>query len=111
MASPVYSMRFIVDPGLSGLGTLVTVPAGYVYVVKQVTVYGDAALTDINGFFEDAGSGAALFDGLIPSGSNGWAGFYGQLVFNAGDSFQFNVVTGLGQSADCGAFGYGLTSP
>lgn len=109
MAS-VFSKRFLVQKGLSGAGASVTVPAGHTYIIKQLTVYGNATIADINAFLEDDATGAALFDGLIPAGKNGWAGFYGAIVCEAGDAFHFNVTSTAGDAADVFASGYDLTS-
>lgn len=106
----IFSKRFLIAPGLLGASSTVTVPAGHVYVVKQLTVYANAALGDINAFFEDVATTAALFDGLIPGGKNGWAGFYGALVFEAGDAFLWHVTSSFGETADCFASGYDLSA-
>lgn len=107
--APIFSTRFLVKQGLLGTSTMITVPPGYVYIVKQLTAYGNALAGDINAFLEDGGSGAALWDGLIPAGHNGWTGFYGALVFEAGDSFYFRVTSTLGDTADVSAAGYALS--
>lgn len=107
--APVFSERFFVQKGLSGTSSAVIVPAGYTFIVKQITLYMSSTLATIDAFLEDAGSGAALFHGGVSAGGGAWFGFYGALVFAAGESFQFNVVTSLGESADVYAGGYRLT--
>jgi len=89
----------------------VTVPAGHVYVVKQITMYMDPALGQTRCFFQDDSSGAALFSGGANVGAPIWVGFYGALVFEAGQGFHFQVDATLTDEADVYAGGYDLLSP
>lgn len=107
----LYSRRFIVAHGLSGSSAAVVVPTGRVYIVKQLTAYMSSTLGTIDAFFHDLGSGAALFHAGVSAGGGGWFGFYGALVFEAGDSFGWDVSVTLGESADVFASGYDLSSP
>lgn len=84
-------------------------PAGFVYVVKQVTIY-SSPLGLLRAFFEDDHSGGALFSATFTGGSGGWQGFYGALVFEAGDAFHFQVNATLTDAADVYAGGYALSA-
>lgn len=106
--STIYSKRWIAQAGLAGTGSSVTVPAGHVYVVKQITIYA-SVLGTLAAFFEDDTSGAALFSARFTSSAGGWQGFYGALVFEAGDGFHFQVNAALLDTADVYAGGYDLT--
>lgn len=107
----LYSRRFIAVQGLSGTGASITVPAGRVYIVKQVTIYSDPTFGILRSFFQDDSSGAALFTSQTNIGTPLWSGFYGHLVFEAGQGFHFQVSGSLGDSADVYAGGYDLSSP
>ncbi len=111
MAHPVFSRRFIAEQGLSTTGSTVTVPAGHVYVVKQVTMYMDPSFGITRAFFEDDTSGAALFSGGTNIGTPAWFGLYGALVFEAGQGFHFHVAASPGDGVDVFASGYDLTAP
>lgn len=107
MAS-IYSKRFLVAHGLAGTTATITVPTGHVYIVKQLTIWMNSTAGSIDAYFHDAGSGAALFHGGVAGGGAAWFGFYGALVFEAGDSFNWEVIETLGEAADVFASGYDL---
>lgn len=107
----LYSKRFIAQQGLTGTGASVTVPAGHVYVVKQVTIYASPILGVTRVFFEDDTSGAALFSSQFHIDAGGWVGLYGALVFESGDGFHFQVDSSSGEKADVYAGGYDLLAP
>lgn len=109
MARQLYSVRFLAAQGLSGTGPSVTVPAGHVYVVKQVTMYASPLISVTSVFFEDDSTGAALFASRFNASAGGWAGLYGALVFQAGEGFHFQVDNSAGEPADVYAGGYDLT--
>jgi hypothetical protein len=111
MPRPVYSTQFYAFQGLSGTGASITVPAGHVYVVKQVTMYASPLLGQTAVFFQDDVSGAALFASRFNIDAGGWAGLFGTLVFEAGQGFHFQVNASLTDSADVSAHGYDLTNP
>ncbi len=111
MARPVYSTRFIAQAGLSGTGASVTVPAGHVYVVKQLTIYSSPLLAVLTAFFEDDATGAALFANRFTIGASGSVFFYGAIVFEPGQGFHFQVNAGIGDAADVYAGGYDLILP
>jgi hypothetical protein len=107
----LFSKRFIAVQGLSGTGASITVPAGRVYIVKQVVIYSDPTFGILRTFFEDDSSGAALFTSQTTPGNPLWSGFYGALVFEAGQGMHFQVSGTLGDSADVYAGGYDLSTP
>jgi hypothetical protein len=111
MASSVYSRRFQSHQGLQGTGPSTLVPAGHVYVVKQVTFYCSALLGQVHMFLQDDASGAALFAAAVNPGTPEWFGFYGAIVFEPGDAFHFQIDVTLSDSADAYAGGYDLTLP
>lgn len=86
------------------------VPAGHVYVVKQVTMYSTPVIGQLAAFFEDDTSGAALFASRFQIDAGGWVGFYGALTFEAGQGFHFQVDSTAGERADVYAGGYDLLS-
>jgi hypothetical protein len=88
----------------------VTVPAGHVYVVKQITIYSSPLLSFLAAFFEDDTTGGALFASRFLADAGGWVGFYGALVFEAGQGFHFQVDSTAGEHADVYCGGYDLTS-
>lgn len=103
----LFSKRWIAQAGLAGTGGSVTVPAGHVYVVKQVTIY-SSPIALLRAFFEDDSSGGALFSATFSAGAGGWQGFYGALVFEEGQGFHFQVNATLLDAADVYAGGYDL---
>lgn len=109
MARALYSQRFLVQPGLSGTGPSFIVPTGFRAIVKQVTLYAAPLLANTAAFFEHEPSGAALFAERFNINAGGWAGFYGALVFDAGEGFHFQVNNAAGEAADVYAGGYLLS--
>lgn len=110
MASRIFSRPFYVKQGLSGTGPSIIVPAGHVYVVKQVTMYASPlAVTTV--FFEHEPSGAALFSTRFNIDAGGSTFFYGAIAFEAGEGFHFQVNSDpLGEAADVYAGGYDLVN-
>lgn len=106
----LYSVPFYVAQGLSGNGPDITVPAGHVYVVKQLTFYSSPLIATVHGFFEDTVTGATLFHGSAAPLGNTWEGFYGALVFAEGVSFRWRVGATATDAADVAAFGYDLVN-
>ncbi len=111
MSRLVYSTKFYSFQGLNNPGTIITVPAGHVYVVKQLTFYSSAVLAPCRGFFIDVDSGATLFSAAVNAGTPGWFGFFGTLVFEPGQSFRWSVSAALTDGADVSAHGYDLVNP
>jgi hypothetical protein len=109
MARQVFSRRFIAVQGLHTSTTPIVVPAGHVYVIKQLTMYANPLVQPARGFFRDVGSGAALFSAGTNAGTPGWFGFFGSLAFEPGDSFQWHAEVGIGDDIDVYAGGYDLT--
>lgn len=108
MSRAAYSKRFYAKAGLSGTGASVIVPAGRVYVVRQVTIY-SAPLGIVASFFEDDETGAALFSARFTGDSGGFQGFYGVLVFEPGQGFHFQVNATLTDACDVYCGGYDLS--
>lgn len=107
----LYSVSFIKVQGLSGTTAPIVVPDGHRYVVKQLTMYTNPFVQPARGFFRDVGSGAALFSGGTQAGTPAWFGFYGAIVFEPGESFEWYADTGLGDAIDVYAGGYDLLGP
>src|SRR3954463_4869895 len=108
MARRIYSLQFYAVQGLSGAGADITVPFGHVYVVKQLTFYSSPLVATVHGFFEDRLSGATLFHGSAAPLGNTWEGFYGALVFEAGQSFRWRIGASAFDAADVSVSGYDL---
>lgn len=108
MPLPVYSRRFLCQAGLTGRGASVVVPAGRVYIVREVTIYCSTFSTTAI-FFEDDTTGAALIRGTATVELGLWFAFYGAFVFEPGQGFHFQVNNGVGESADVYAGGYDLS--
>ena len=109
MAAPVYSRPFIRTKGLAGDGDLVVVPAGYVYVVKFLSVYGNAGLDHLDIAFKHASTDQILWFqhiGLEERDSRQLACTFA--FFNT-ESFRFVVGSDHRASADVFAGGYQLT--
>jgi hypothetical protein len=111
MARQLYSVRFLAIQGLGGSSSSVTVPAGHVYVVRQLTFYSNPTFGVARGFFEDDTSGAALFAAAATPGTPFWAGFFGALVFEAGQGFHWHASVTPTDGIDVYAGGYDLTTP
>jgi hypothetical protein len=107
----LYSQRFYAHQGLSGTGPSITVPAGHVYVVRQITMYMSPSVGITRAFFQDGASGAALFAAAATVEHPEWFGFYGALVFDEGSTFHFQVDAFPTDAADVYAGGYDLTKP
>jgi hypothetical protein len=108
MSRSIFSTRFLAQQGLAGTGASITVPAGHVYIVKQVTLYSNPLLGQVHAFFEDDTSGAALFSAGWNPGTPAWFGLYGALVFEEGQGFHFQVDVTAGDACDVYAGGYDL---
>lgn len=98
-------------PGLNGSGSSVFVPTGHVYVVKQLAAYASSSGSQVNVFFQDDTSGAALWRHNVPAVNAGWGGYYGAFVFGEGDGFHFQVDADPFDHADVFCSGYDLTGP
>jgi hypothetical protein len=111
MAQSVFSTRFLAQAGLAGTGVSVLVPAGHVYIVKQVTMYASPSIGPIRMFLEDDTTGAALFSAATQAGTPGWFGLYGALVFEPGQGFHFQIDAFPTDAADVYCGGYDLLLP
>jgi hypothetical protein len=107
----LFSKRFSCEVGVNGNGITTVVPAGHVYVVKQLTFYANPVFGPLRAFFRDLGSGATVFAASAFDGTPNWEGFYGAIVFPAGASFRWETATFFTDAADVSASGYDLTTP
>lgn len=109
MAS-IYSTSFIAQQGVNG-STSLDVPAGWLYVVKQLTFYASSSSTTIRGFFMNEFTGATLFAAASETGADllpkpTWAGFYGQLVFGPETRMTWKIDADPLEHADVSAHGF-----
>lgn len=107
----LYSAKFLSIKGLAGDSPIVTVPDGHRYVIKQLTFYSNPFGSPVRGFFKDNDSGADLFSCAASTGQPEWFGFFGTLVFEAGQSFLWHVDRTIPDDADVSAHGYDLIGP
>jgi hypothetical protein len=110
MSSSVFSRGFQTIKGLTGTGPSIIVPAGHVYIVKQVTIYSSPILGLLTCFLEDEATGAALIAQDASISSALWFGFYGGLVFPEGGGWHFQVDNSFGEAADVSVSGYDLVN-
>lgn len=108
MAS-VFSRRFISVQGLNGHSGAVTVPAGHTYVIKQLTAFSNPVLGPWAADFHSLSTGETRFSAGGPDGARLWIGFYGALVFEAGESFEWESFVTPPDGVDVYAGGYDLT--
>jgi len=89
----------------------VTVPHGFVFVVKMWTVFATPDLGTTQVFFEcfDDNVTFAKYQAGITSEINSQV--FGTIVFNEGETFGFRVVSNAGEAADVSASGFALTLP
>lgn len=111
MARPIYSFGWIYHQGLQGASDTIQVPEGHVYVVKQLTMYTNPLFGPARGYFRDVLSGATLFSAGTTGESPGWFGFYGALVFAAGNQFRWEASVNGTDGIDVYAGGYDLLQP
>jgi len=110
----VYSFGMIRKRGATGTDAQVTVPHGFVFSVKMVTVFSTPSFGPLGVFFECLDDGCAF---------GHWHAFLDgeinvqqplTIVFNEGETFGFRVVTpgGVGSdAADVSASGFALALP
>lgn len=108
--SSVFSRRFIAVQGLTGASSVVVVPAGHTYVIKQLTAFGDTAVGGWSADFRCTTSGETRFSAGSNLGAKAWFGLYGALVFEEGDGFQWQAFVQPLDSIDVYAGGYDLTN-
>lgn len=111
MARPVYSRPFIRTKGLHGDGDLITVPDGYYYVVRTVTMYCNAGADTIQCALKHASvDSVLLFKQWLPGDRTGVV-FDVHIAFTNDESFRFSVGTLAGGGVDVFAGGYQLLAP
>jgi len=107
-----YSAPLLVQKGVQGAGTPVTVPSGFVYVVKMVASYAAPVFNDVNVAFHHDTADTILWivKHSLFGHSSEWAAplFF---VFNPGEAFSFHVGSSGTDAADVYAGGYVLTIP
>jgi hypothetical protein len=105
-SSSVYSKRFAALSLFTGTVS-VTVPAGKVWILRDVDVVNRNSATASFGI---EGSSGQLLWYLNPvyNPNELWAGWRGRQIFSAGDTIGFSALTGVW---DCTASGYELLSP
>lgn len=108
MPTPVFSKRFIVQSGLRGIAGPVVVPLGHTYVVKQLAVFADPTLGDLDAFFHHTLSGAALWWVHAPMMTRTKEALFGSFVFAETEELDFSVSCIIGDGADVYAGGFDL---
>jgi len=104
----IFSAGWIYQQGLQGSSSTITVPDNHLYIVKQLTMYANPFLAPARGFFRDLATGATLFSAGTQTGTPGWFGFYGALVFGAGSQFRWEADVVGTDGIDVYAGGYDL---
>lgn len=85
-------------------------PLGHVYVVRFITIYSNPTVGNMNVFFQDDVSGAALVHVGANLGNTISFTLDCHLVFLNGGGFHFQVNNAFGDVADVSACGYDLTA-
>lgn len=107
----VYSFGMIRAKPSPGHDATVTVPHGFVFVVKCFTVFASPDLGTTGVFFQSFDDNVAFW--------HHQAGLTSEIVeivpctitFNEGETFGFRVVSNAGESADVSASGFALALP
>lgn len=107
MAAPVYSTLFIAADGFT-ISTGYVVPAGFVAVVRDCTIYIDGSLANTAADVRDLATGAFVFYHLM-STQNDYAHWVGHQVFPAGA--EIHASSAGPNSAAIRVSGYLLTLP
>lgn len=107
----VYSFGMIRAHASPGANAQVTVPDGFVFVVKCFTAYASPTFGDTRVFFESMDDHVALWSDEVGRGSHIVAVVPCTITFNEGETFGFRVVSNYGESADVSASGFALTLP
>jgi hypothetical protein len=111
MPQPVYSISFIRQKGVHGLSSTVTVPHGFVYVVKFIAAYANST-GGMSVNFRDDTLGATWWHREWGFTDNHSATELVTIAFSESESFNFEVLSvGPGEKADVFAGGYALTLP
>jgi hypothetical protein len=84
-----------------------SVPAGFVYVIRDLDVFLTAGISDATGYLKGS-SGQAIFYFTQTALNSGYHSWRGRQVFEAGESFSFDPG---GDAMDFTLSGYKLTAP
>jgi hypothetical protein len=109
--APLYSTSFLNLHNLSGVSAPITVPAGHRYIVRQLTAYASPGFASVYAYFRNLTHGNVLYSVGWAPGQVEWFGFYGALVFQAGESFRWETQSVGPETADLYAGGYDLLAP
>jgi hypothetical protein len=108
MTVPVYSTNFIAELGLVGAISL-TVPSTEVYVIRDIDVYADGAISvPFTYVFAHGANGQAFFYYQWEPGTQAWEQWRGRQVMSPGTTWD---VTSSNGAVDVTVSGYILTLP
>jgi len=107
----VYSFGMIRKRGATGDEARVTVPHGFVFVVKMITVFSTPSFGTLGVFFQSFDDDCAIWHdhAFIDGEINAQVPL--TVVWNEGETFGFRIVHGIGDAADVQASGFALTLP
>ena len=80
----LYSTRFYESGSLNGVATIGTVPAGFIWIVRDISFFLDAIGGPYGTFISDGGGGVVFYE-LLSSGSP-YAHWEGRQVLLEGDT-------------------------
>lgn len=100
----VYSSRLYRVSGLNGGSGTITVPAGEVWIVRDVDAYSGAVVGTVTVRFLDIDTGGTIWENTGGINTATYASWRGRQVFEAGDSFAFSAS----DLSDIRASGYKL---
>lgn len=111
LVARVYSFGMIRAHASPGHDATVTVPHGFVFVVKMFTVFASPDLGTTGVFFEcfDDHVAFAHFQAGLTSEINEQVPC--TITFNEAETFGFRVVSNAGEAADVSASGFALSLP
>jgi len=107
----VYSFGMIRKQGATGSEARVTVPHGFVFVVKMITVFSTPSFGPIGVFFQSFDDDCAIWHGDAFALGEINAQVPLTVTWNEGETFGFRVVHNIGDAADVQASGYALSLP
>jgi hypothetical protein len=108
MPRPVYSRPFIRTKGLSGPGDVILVPDGFVYVVRQLSVFADAPSGGAEVWFEHHSTDQTLWYQKIGAFTADSRQLDCRFTFFPSESFRFRTPGGSSGPVDVYAGGYQL---
>jgi len=90
MARTVYSAVFYAASGISSPVTMFTVPAGEVWVVRDIDAYNNAGASMSDIYFVDSVSNGTFFYGKVAAASKDTVQWRGRQVFTFGGGAYVN---------------------